>query len=74
MKSIVKVEVLGASESIFVTLGDHVLKSYDTFGKELFKAIRTAERYASNYIKKYFKGVGIVETYNHNQLVTRIEY
>lgn len=74
MKSIVKVEVLGASDSIFVTLGDHVIKSYDSFGKELYKAIRIAERYASNYIKKYFKGVGIVETYNHNQLVTRIEY
>lgn len=74
MKSIVKVEVLGASDSLFVTLGDHVLKSYDTFDKELYKSIRTAERYANNYIKKYFKGVGIVETYKHNQLVTRIEY
>ena len=51
-----------------VTLGDHVLKSYDTFDRELSKSIRTSERYASNYIKKYFKGVGIVETYNHNQL------
>lgn len=59
MKSIVKVEVLGASDSIFVTLGDHVLKLYDTFDKELFKAICTAERYAGNYIEKYFKGVGI---------------
>lgn len=74
MKSIVKVEVLGASDSLFVTLGDHVLKSYDTFDKELYKVIRTAERYARNYINKYFNGVGIVETYNHNQLVTRIEY
>ena len=74
MKSIIKVEVLGASDSLFVTIGDHVLKSYDTFGKELYKSIRTAERYAGNYIKKYFKGVGIVETYKHNQLVTRIEY
>ena len=74
MKSIVKVEVLRASDSLFVTLGDHVLKSYDTFGKELSKAIRTAERYASNYINKYFKGIGIIETYKHNKLVTRIEY
>ena len=74
MKSIVKVEVLGASDSLFVTLGDHVLKSYDTFGKELYKSIRIAERYAINYINKYFKGVGIVETYKHNQLITKQEF
>lgn len=74
MKTIVKVEVLGASDSIFVTLGDHVLKSYDTFGKELYKVIRTAERYAINYINKYYKGVGILETYKHNHLVTKQEF
>ena len=66
MKSTIKIETLGKSNGVYVTLGDHVLKTYDTYGKELYKVIRTAERYAAKWISKYWNDSGIIESYNEN--------
>lgn len=75
MKSTIKIETLGASNGVYVTLGDHVLKTYDTWDKPLNRVIKTAERFARNWIQKYWTEGGIIESYNENNtLITRIEY
>ena len=75
MKSTIKIETLGQSKGVYVTLGEHVLKTYGTYGKELYKVIRTAERYAAKWISKYWNDGGIIESYNENNtLISRIEY
>ena len=75
MKTTIKIEVLGKSKGVYVSIGDHCIKTYDSFGKELYKVIRTAERYAERYIKKYYNDGGIIESYNEfSNLITREEY
>ena len=73
MKTVIKVEVLGRSNSIFVSIGDHVIKSYDSYGKKLDQVISTAEKYAMKYINKFFSDGGIIDIYKHNLHITHIE-
>lgn len=74
MKSIIKIEVLGQSNSVFVTIGDHVIKTYESYNKELWKVIRTAERYAERWITKYWNDGGIIKSYGgKGQLLSTIE-
>lgn len=75
MKSTIKIETLGSSNGVYVTLDEYVLKTYDTWDKPLYIVIKTAERFARNWIRKYWTEGGIIETYNENNtLITRIEY
>lgn len=73
MKTVIKVEVLGKSDSVFVSIGDHVIKSYDSYGKKLYHVISTAEKYAMKYINKFYIDDGIIDTYKHNLHITHIE-
>ena len=74
MKSTIKIEVLGQSNSVFVTIGDHVIKSYESYGKELWEVIRTAERYAERWINKYWNDGGTIKSYGgKGQLLSTIE-
>ena len=73
MKTVIKVEVLGRSNSVFVSIDDHVIKSYDSYGKKLHQVISTAEKYAMKYINKFYTDGGIIDTYKHNLHITHIE-
>ena len=74
MKSTIIVETLGVSKGVYVSLGEHTLKTYDSMGKDLKKVVATAQRYAKKWVKKYWNGKGIIETYNYDRtLAERVE-
>lgn len=74
MKSTIKIETLGKSNGVYVTLGDHVLKTYDTYNRPVWKTIALAEKFAMKWVEKFWNGSGIIESYNENNIkVTHIE-
>lgn len=74
MKSTIKIETIGKSQGVYVSLGDHVLKTYDTYSRPVWKTIALAEKFAMRWINKYWKDGGIIESYNQDNIkVSHIE-